>query len=67
MNKTIMRAVGMDKEVNAVEVGDCPFCGERVDVAHFRDSLSKKEFTISGLCQACQDDVFGKGGKGDDD
>ena len=26
---------------------------------YFRDDLSKKEFSISGLCQICQDDVFG--------
>ena len=25
----------------------------------FRDSLSKKEYTISGMCQVCQDAVFG--------
>jgi hypothetical protein len=25
----------------------------------FRDSLSNKEYTISGMCQACQDQVFG--------
>lgn len=25
----------------------------------FRDDLSRKEFTISGLCQPCQDKVFG--------
>lgn len=25
----------------------------------FRDALSVKEFFISGLCQECQDDVFG--------
>jgi len=25
----------------------------------FRDDLSKKEFSISGLCQICQDEVFG--------
>lgn len=24
----------------------------------FRDALSRKEYTISGLCQRCQDDVF---------
>lgn len=27
--------------------------------ADFRDIISKKEYTISGLCQKCQDDVFG--------
>jgi hypothetical protein len=25
----------------------------------FRDDISKKEYTISGLCQDCQDSVFG--------
>jgi hypothetical protein len=25
----------------------------------FRDDLSRKEHTISGLCQKCQDEVFG--------
>jgi len=25
----------------------------------FRDAISKKEYTISGLCQKCQDSIFG--------
>jgi len=25
----------------------------------FRDNISSKEYTISGLCQDCQDSVFG--------
>ena len=25
----------------------------------FKDSLSKKEYAISGFCQVCQDKVFG--------
>jgi hypothetical protein len=25
----------------------------------FTDELSRKEFTISGMCQTCQDSVFG--------
>ena len=29
------------------------------DAIEFRDALSRKEFTISGLCQACQDKIFG--------
>ena len=28
----------------------------------FRDSISFKEFLISGLCQKCQDSVFNKKG-----
>jgi len=34
----------------------CVICGGRADT--FKDELSKKEFGISGMCQACQDQVF---------
>lgn len=37
----------------------CWYCGEIVNDNSFRDNLSKKEFQISGLCQKCQDIVFG--------
>ena len=34
-----------------------PFgCGRAA--REFRDAVSEKEFTISGLCQACQDVLF---------
>ena len=29
------------------------------DATKFRDELSRREFTISGLCQKCQDNIFG--------
>ena len=59
MNKTIMRAMGLGKEVDRVEMGRCPFCNKDIDVGkEFRDELSRKEFGISGLCQKCQDEVF---------
>lgn len=32
-------------------------CGQ--PVGPFRDELSRKEHAISGLCQACQDSIFG--------
>ena len=35
----------------------CVSCGE--DASEFEDSLSRKEYTISGLCQSCQDYIFG--------
>lgn len=28
------------------------------NVGDFRDSLSEREFNISGLCQECQDEIF---------
>lgn len=40
-------------------VNVCWYCGEIVNDNSFRDNLSKKEFQISGLCQKCQDIVFG--------
>lgn len=33
---------------------------------HFRDDLSLREYQISGLCQKCQDDVFGAPEEDDD-
>ncbi len=41
--------------------GVCPFCGVEVDEDSFRDELSLKEYRISGLCQKCQDEMFGNG------
>lgn len=35
----------------------CPLC--RQAVGKFRDALSQKEYRISGMCQKCQDSVFG--------
>ena len=34
----------------------CSWCGESAE--EFEDDLSRKEYKISGMCQACQDDVF---------
>jgi len=42
-----------------IEQGICSGCGSDVLDTSFRDELSFKEFTISGLCQKCQDDIFG--------
>ena len=35
----------------------CVFCNG--SAAKFKDALSVKEYRISGLCQKCQDEVFG--------
>ncbi len=59
MNKKILQQTGFDEEVKAVEQDNCPLCRRKVDKDEFRDELSRKEFEISGLCQSCQDDIFG--------
>tara|TARA_R110002020_G_scaffold165708_1_gene353354 strand:+ start:460 stop:666 length:207 start_codon:yes stop_codon:yes gene_type:complete len=41
----------------AIAGGGCVKCGETA--TDFRDELSRKEYGISGLCQCCQDGIFG--------
>jgi hypothetical protein len=60
MNEAIMRAAGFNKEVDRIKRGGCPFCSLPVSHMAFRDDLSRKEFHISGLCQKCQDETFGR-------
>ena len=59
MNKEIMKDAGFQKEVEKVEKGLCPSCSAKVEMREFRDEISVREFKISGLCQKCQDEVFG--------
>ena len=60
MNKEILKKAGFAQEVAAVEQNKCPMCGKQIDVTkEFRDSLSRREYAISGLCQDCQDKIFG--------
>ena len=40
-----------------ITAGLCAGC--KNPVGFFKDKLSEKEFSISGLCQLCQDQVFG--------
>jgi len=53
----MLRNAGFGKEVERVARGLCASCGEKP--GPFKDELSRREFGISGLCQKCQDDVFG--------
>tara|TARA_Y100001951_G_scaffold102624_1_gene109646 strand:+ start:80 stop:358 length:279 start_codon:yes stop_codon:yes gene_type:complete len=41
----------------SIENDKCVSCNKIAML--FRDDISKKEYTISGLCQDCQDSVFG--------
>jgi len=44
----------------AKEKGVCVTCGNKIKMEDFKDQLSIKEYGISGLCQKCQDDAFGR-------
>ena len=61
MNEEIMRKAGFSKEVDRVKEGKCPSCRKIIDITtEFRDEVSMREHDVSGLCQKCQDEVFGK-------
>jgi hypothetical protein len=43
--------------VGAVAEASCVTCKGEANT--FRDAISQKEYTISGMCQPCQDSIFG--------
>lgn len=45
------------KRVKSIQSDICSWCGK--PATEFRDGLSRKEYTISGFCQECQDKTFG--------
>lgn len=50
-----------DAKIN-VEENICPTCKKPIGVITsetFKDRLSEKEYSISGMCQECQDGIFG--------
>ena len=49
------------EKADRVMANKCVTCPEPVGA--FKDAISRKEYSISGMCQECQDSVFG----GDDD
>ena len=51
------RAFGRS-QTEAKEKNLCVFCGKEIKMEDFKDQLSIKEYSISGLCQKCQDDTF---------
>ena len=45
--------------LDAMAATKCPCC--KSVITDFHDELSYKEYLISGMCQKCQDSVFGTG------
>jgi len=45
------------KRVDSILQDICAWCGK--PAKEFRDALSRREYTISGFCQECQDKTFG--------
>jgi hypothetical protein len=45
------------KRVDSIKNNVCTMCGQ--PAIQFKDELAKKEYTISGMCQECQDKFWG--------
>lgn len=48
---------------SSIEQDICVWCGN--SAVEFTDELSRKEYSISGLCQKCQDKMFNTGESND--
>ena len=59
MNKDILELSGLTEALTRLSCGHCPICNNKIHTDEFRNLLSVKEFRISGLCQNCQDKIFG--------
>lgn len=51
----ITHVFGVDRK-QMIRSNRCVTCGK--SAGEFRDALSEREYTISGMCQECQDSVF---------
>ncbi len=57
MNRQVVGQL-FPKALDAIDAGQCPTCNKLIGT--FRNVISQCEFGISGMCQECQDSVFGK-------
>lgn len=53
----LTKLAGISRQ-EAEKRGICTWC--KKEVTGFRDEISEKEYMISGFCQKCQDETFGK-------
>ena len=56
IDKMLTSVFGMDR-IGSISNNKCVSC--KGDAVEFTNTKSQKEYSISGLCQSCQDQVFG--------
>lgn len=54
----LIESVFGKNRADTIRSGKCTTCN--TPNIEFRNDISRKEYTISGMCQDCQDSVFGK-------
>ena len=61
MEQALKDLFGFDRRQN-IQADTCspPPMGCSGPATEFRDDISRKEFAISGMCQKCQDGIYGK-------
>jgi len=60
INRLINSILGVDRE-KTIRENACVFCQKSINPdTDFKDEISRREFTISGICQGCQDKTFGE-------
>ena len=57
IDEVIKEVLGINR-IEAIKSDTCAIC--KSDAKEFRNDISRKEYRISGMCQECQDSVFGK-------
>jgi hypothetical protein len=55
----LLDILGIREMIAERKFGRCPFCHKQVQPEQFRNEISLREYRISGLCQGCQDEMFG--------
>lgn len=55
--ENLLTAMNGISRQDAAQKRVCVVCKQ--PITGFKDALSEKEYCISGMCQTCQDEVFG--------
>lgn len=59
IDAVIKDVLGINR-VESIQSDKCVFGTPPHDAKEFRNEISRKEYTISGMCQECQDLIFGE-------
>jgi transcription initiation factor IIE alpha subunit len=58
INKPAFQHPDFRVEAMYTQIGLCPMCQSPIHEEDFTDEISRREYSISGLCQKCQDEIF---------
>ena len=56
--ESLLASLSGRNRIDSIKNSVCNWCGSPAE--EFNNKLSQKEYTISGMCQNCQDSAFGE-------